>query len=225
MTFSITAFDKHTGQVGVAITTSSICVGARCPWVRSGVGAVATQNVTLPALAADILECIAQGNTAQHALDTIIQQDPHNAYRQVCVVDTHGNTAVFSGTQSLGINGDAVGNSCVAGGNLLANNTIPQVLVTAFETSTGHLADRLLTALQAGMDAGGEMGSVHSSALLVADKQKWPLVDLRVDWAENTCPVAGLKTLWHAYKPQMTDYITRALNPADAPSYGVPGDL
>lgn len=224
MTFSITAFDQTTGQVGVAITTSSICVGARCPWVRAGVGAVATQNVTLPSLAPDILEFMAQGQSPQDALGTVMAADPHQEYRQVCVVDTHGNTAVFSGSQSLGINGDAMGRNCVAGGNLLANDKIPKVLVSAFENSTGHLANRLLTALQAGMDAGGEMGPVHSAALVVADKHKWDLVNLRVDWAENSCPVSGLWELWRAYEPQMQDYITRALNPTHAPSYGVPGD-
>jgi len=225
MTFSITAYDKQTGQMGVAITTSSICVGARCPWVRAGVGAVATQNVTLPSLAPDILDDMANGTDVHEALEKALSNDPHNAYRQVCVVDNMGKTAVFSGTKSLGINGHFVGKNCVAGGNLLANDTIPQALVNAFESSTGHLADRLLHALMAGMNAGGEMGSVHSSALLIADTQKWPLVDLRIDWTENTCPVLDLQDLWHTYKPQINDYIIRALNPNDAPSYGVPGDM
>ena len=117
-----------------------------------------------------------------------------------------------------------IGKNCVAGGNLLVNDTIAQVLVTAFENSTGHLADRLLTALQTGIDSGGEMGTVHSSALSVADKNNWPLVDLRVDWLEDTCPVKHLRSLWTEYEPQMNAYITRALNPGDAPSYGVPGD-
>ena len=225
MTFSLTAYDKSTGQMGVAITTSSICVGARCPWVKAGVGAVATQNVTLPSLAPDILECIENGKDAQDALNTVLPSDPHRAYRQVCVVDNLGNTAVFSGTESLGINGDCVGTHCVAGGNLLASDSVPKILVKAFETSTGHLADRLLHALQSGIDAGGEMGSVHSSALLIAHTHKWPLVDLRIDWTETTCPVSDLQNLWRAYKPQMNDYITRALNPTHAPSYGVPGDM
>jgi uncharacterized Ntn-hydrolase superfamily protein len=86
------------------------------------------------------------------------------------------------------------------------------------------LPERLLSTLEAGLGkGGGEAGPVHSSALLVADEQSWPLVDLRVDWSE-TCPVAALRNLWTAYEPQMNDYITRALNPNAAPSYGVPGD-
>ena len=87
-----------------------------------------------------------------------------------------------------------------------------------------HIAERLLRALQAGLDAGGEAGDVHSAALLVADREPFALVDLRVDWREQN-PVAELRDLWHAYRPQMTDYVTRAVTPDDAPSYGVPGDL
>ena len=76
---------------------------------------------------------------------------------------------------------------------------------------------------EAGLAAGGEEGPVHSAALLVADEQPWPLVDLRVDWDERD-PVAVLRDLWTAYQPQMQDYVTRALDPASAPAYGVPGD-
>ena len=224
MTFSLTAYDQNTGQVGVVITTSSICVGARCPWVRAEVGAVATQNVTLPSIAPDVLDQIASGLDASSALQVVMSKEKYPEYRQVCVVDAKGNTALFSGQKSLGIFADAVGKHCVAGGNLLANATIPHVLINAFENSTGQLADRLLQALQAGVDAGGEVGPVHSAALLVADDQKWSLVDLRVDWHENN-PVSILQDLWNQYKPQMQDYITRAFNPSDAPSYGVPGDM
>ena len=86
-----------------------------------------------------------------------------------------------------------------------------------------HLAARLLNALEAGLAAGGEEGPVHSAALLVADEQPWPLVDLRVDWDERD-PIAVLRNLWTDYQPQMQDYVTRALDPASAPAYGVPGD-
>ena len=71
--------------------------------------------------------------------------------------------------------------------------------------------------------AGGEMGPVKSAGLLVVDKQMWPLVDLRVDWSDEG-PVAGLRELWRLYEPQMKDYVTRALDPHSAPTYGVPGD-
>ncbi len=223
MTFSLTALDEKTGQLGIIITTSSICVGARCPWVRSGVGAVATQNVTLPSIGNDVLDKIESGMDAKSALNSVMSGQLDAEYRQVCVIDAKGNTAVFSGEKILGIFAESAGKNCVAGGNLLSNDTIPQVLVDTFQNTTGHLANRLIESLQSAIDAGGEVGDIHSCALLIADKHKWPLVDLRVDWSD-TCPLAELKKLWGDYEPQMLDYITRALHPSEAPSYGVPGD-
>jgi uncharacterized Ntn-hydrolase superfamily protein len=77
--------------------------------------------------------------------------------------------------------------------------------------------------MQAGMQAGGEAGPVHSSALSIVADQVWPIVDLRIDWTEHD-PISELNQLWLAYQPQMNDYVTRAIDPTQAPSYGVPGD-
>jgi len=99
-------------------------------------------------------------------------------------------------------------------------------MVAKFEESenTGeHLADRLMDVLQAGLDAGGEAGPLRSAGIMVVDRLSWPLVDLRIDWTENA-PISELADLWAVYKPQMDDYVTRAVAPTDAPSYGVPGD-
>jgi uncharacterized Ntn-hydrolase superfamily protein len=85
------------------------------------------------------------------------------------------------------------------------------------------MAERLLAAVEAGLTAGGEVGPVRSVGMTVVDRWPWPIVDLRVDWHEE--PIAELRRVWDVYRPQMTDYLTRALNPASAPSYGVPGDL
>ena len=86
-----------------------------------------------------------------------------------------------------------------------------------------RLAERLLMGLEGGLKAGGEEGPVHSAALIVADRMPFYLVDLRVDW-EDDCPIAKLRALWNAYRPQMNDYLNRAINPSAAPSYGVAGD-
>lgn len=225
MTFSITGRCGRTGQVGVAITTSSIAVGSRCPWVRAGVGAVATQNVTMPSIGNDVLDRIEGGATAQEALDAVLAQEKFPDYRQVALVDHAGNTALFSGGNTLGRHAEAMGQGCIAAGNLLAHEKLPGVVIASFEANAQmDLPERLLTALEAGLnEGGGEAGPVHSACLLVADVQPWPLVDLRVDWDE-ACPVAKLRALWTAYAPQMNDYINRALNPEIAPSYGVPGD-
>ncbi len=96
-------------------------------------------------------------------------------------------------------------------------------MVPAFENTSGELADRLLAAMQAAMDAGGEAGPVHSAALKIVGNVPWPIADLRVDWADED-PIGQLQGLWKAYQPQMQDYLSRALNPTVAPSYGVPGD-
>jgi uncharacterized Ntn-hydrolase superfamily protein len=224
MTFSIVARCRQTGQLGIAISSSSISVGARCPWVRAGVGVVATQNVTLPALGPQILDLIeTRGLAADAALDAALREHEWRAYRQVAVVDSEGRTAMFTGDEALGLHHAVAGDQCVAAGNMLANTQVIDSMVKAFESTAGALADRLLAAMHAALKAGGEAGPVHSAALKIADTQVWPIVDLRVDWADDD-PIGQLDALWQAYRPQMQDYVTRALNPTAAPSYGVPGD-
>jgi uncharacterized Ntn-hydrolase superfamily protein len=211
---------------GVAITTSSICVGARCPWALAGVGAVATQNVTLPSIGNHVLAALQTGLSAQAALDQVMATQSDTEYRQVAVIGKSGAPAIFSGSNTLGTHAVSAARNCIAAGNLLKSPDLPAAMTARFEAMPGntHLAERLLSALETGLyDAGGEAGSVHSAALLVVDKQDWPLVDLRVDWDE-TDPVKTLRNLWRAYEPEMGDYVIRALNPGAAPSYGVPGD-
>lgn len=111
---------------------------------------------------------------------------------------------------------------CAAGGNLLAGELVPMAMVEAFTAAKGHLGERLMLALEAGLKAGGEAGPVHSAGLKVADRLSWPLVDLRIDWADD--PIGMLRTAWEVYAPQMGAYVQRAEDPTQAPSYGVPGD-
>jgi uncharacterized Ntn-hydrolase superfamily protein len=224
MTFSIIGRCSRTGMFGVAITTSSICVASRCPWARAGVGAVATQNITDPSLGPKALDLMQQGLSASEALARLLAGYPHGEYRHVTLVDRHGGTAHHSGARTLGTHAVAGGTDHVAAGNLLASRDVPQAMADAFRTGgQRHLADRLLGALEAGLAAGGEVGPVKSAGLLVVDKHPWPLVDLRVDW-DDAGPIARLRALWTRYEPQMQDYVTRALDPASAPAYGVPGD-
>ena len=224
MTFSIVGRCAETGQLGIAISSSSIAVGARCPWVRGGVGAVATQNITLPALGPEILDLLEAGESASSALDKALTRHGYSQYRQVAVIDQHGATALFTGSEALGVHNALAGEQCVAAGNLLASPQVIAAMVQAFAAASGELlADRLLAAMHAAMAAGGEAGPVHSAALSVVSDLLWPIVDLRVDWAEHD-PIGELDKLWSAYRPQMNDYVTRALDPTQAPSYGVPGD-
>jgi uncharacterized Ntn-hydrolase superfamily protein len=224
MTFSVIGRCAETGQLGIAISSSSIAVGARCPWARAGVGAVATQNVTLPALGSQILDFLESMKLdPQGALDRALSANEWSEYRQVTVIDGQGRTAFFSGKETLGVHHAVAGEQCVAAGNMLASVGVIGAMVPAFENARGLLADRLLAAMHAAMAAGGEAGPVHSAALKIAGDLSWPLVDLRVDWADDD-PIGQLDGLWQAYRPQMQDYVTRALNPTAAPSYGVPGN-
>lgn len=224
MTFSIVGHCETTHMTGVAITTSSICVASRCPWVRAGVGAVATQNVTDPSLGPLILDYLEAGDSAEEGLNRAIEGRAYIDYRQLIVVDTQGGLAHHTGTEILGTNRVVAGASCIAAGNLLSSKEVSFAMANQFEAGADlHLAERLLLALKAGVDAGGEQGPTHSSGLKVAHEQSWPLVDLRVDWSERE-PVGELIEIWKLYEPQAADYTTRALNPSAAPSYGVPGD-
>lgn len=224
MTFSIAGRCAKSGAFGVAITTSSIAVGARCPHARAGVGAVATQNVTDPSLGPLLLDKMSQGLSASDAIRSVISGRPHADYRQLTAVDKHGNSASFSGTQILGTHGVSEARDCVAAGNLLKSAQLPKVMTDAFAAHvTEHLAERLLLALEAGLSSGGEEGPVHSAALIVYHRQDFPLVSLRVDWDDEN-PIARLRKLWEDYKPQMGAYLQRAIDPTQAPSYGVPGD-
>ena len=224
MTFSIVGHCSRTGMAGVAITTSSIAVGSRCPHVRAGAGAVTTQNVTDPSIGPEVLALMASGVSAVDAVARVMDGRAHAAYRQVAAVDLQGRVAHVTGDEILGINAVFTGAGCVAAGNLLSTTDVPKAMIRSFESGhEEHLGERLLAALEAGIAAGGEEGPTHSAALLVAHEQSWPLVDLRVDWTES-CPGQVLRTLWDAYKPQMDAYSLRALDPVAAPSYGVPGD-
>lgn len=145
-------------------------------------------------------------------------------WRQVVIIDEQGASAIHSGARTLGIHGVARGLNCAAAGNLLADPVVPDAMVGAFERADAPFPARLLTALEAGLAAGGEAGPVHSAGLLVVREVSWPVADLRVDW-DDADPIGRLRALWTLYAPQLEDYVKRALDPDAAPSYGVPGDL
>ncbi|MDO6797041.1 DUF1028 domain-containing protein [Shimia thalassica] len=223
MTFSLVARCAETGMFGIAISSSSPAVAARCSFARAGVGAVASQNVTDPSLGPLTLDHMAQGLSAAQAVAAVVKQCNFIEYRQVLAVDTAGTTAIHSGPNSLGIWTQASAENVASGGNLLANDTIPQAVVDGFLSATGHLGDRLIAAMRAGLAAGGEAGPVHSAGMKIVDKVSWPVADLRCDWSEE-CPIENIATAWDVYKPQLDAYIQRALDPREAPSYGVPGN-
>lgn len=224
MTFSLVARCPLSGQFAVAVTSSSPSVAARCAYARAGIGAATTQNVTDPRLGPKLLDALAAGLSAEAALAKVAGEASFPEYRQLTVVDAQGRSAVYSGTKTLGTHGAARGDNAVSAGNLLANTNVPQAVIEAFAKSDAkaELGARVISAMQAGLTAGGEAGPIKSAGLIVVDKEAWPLADLRVDWHEE--PLAELTRLWDVWQPQMYDYVTRALNPNTAPAYGVPGD-
>ena len=223
MTISIAGRCERTGAFGVAISSSSPAVGSRCPNVRANVGAVSSQNVTDPSLGPALLDALQAGLSARDALAKVSSTATHPEFRQLTVVDNTGESAVYSGEKSLGINAEVTFKNVAAAGNMLANQNVIQAMVDSFNaTGEKELADRLILALEAGVEAGGEAGPVHSAAVLVATDVAWPTTNLRVDWDED--PIAKLRELYKVWAPQALDYVTRALNPNSAPSYGVPGD-
>lgn len=223
MTFSLVARCAQTGMFGVAISSSSPAVAARCSFARAGVGAVASQNVTDPSLGPLALDLMEQGMSAAEAVEQVRAQGKFIEYRQVLAVDKAGGTAIHSGPNSLGIWTQAEGRDVASGGNLLANGGVCQAIADGFQAAEGHLGDRLIAAMRAGLAAGGEAGPVHSAGLKIVDKVSWPVADLRCDWTED-CPIENIAAAWEIYKPQLDAYVQRALDPREAPSYGVPGD-
>jgi uncharacterized Ntn-hydrolase superfamily protein len=223
MTFSIIARCNRTGMFGVAISSSSPAVAARCSYAQAGVGAVASQNITDPSLGPKTLELMARGASAAEAVAIVMRAAAHGDYRQVMAVDKTGLSAIHSGSRVLGTWAEARDQDVACGGNLLANDRVPRAMVDSFLASKGGLGDRLVTAMRAGLEAGGEAGPVHSSGLKLVRDVSWPVADLRCDWTDD-CPIEQLARLWEIYKPQLESYVTRAINPSEAPSYGVPGN-
>lgn len=223
MTFSLVARCADTGMFGIAVSSSSPAVAARCAYTRAGVGAVASQNITDPMLGPFALDLMQGGMSAAEAVAGVRDQGRFIEYRQVLAIDANGGTAIHSGPNSLGIWADAAGKDVIAAGNMLATKDVPQAIVDGFEGAAGHLGDRLIAAMRAGLAAGGEAGPVHSAGMQICDKVPWPAADLRCDWTED-CPIEAIAAAWEVYKPQMDAYIQRALDPREAPSYGVPGD-
>jgi len=224
VTFSLIARDAATGAFGIAISSSSPAVAARCAHARAGVGVVASQNVTNPALGPQILDALAAGSDAAAALTGALATERFPDYRQLLVVDVHGNTAIHSGSQSLGVHTHATGDHAAAAGNLLADEDIIGALLAGYADSAADaFEERLLDGLRAALTAGGEASPVHSAGLMVVEDVSWPVTDLRIDYSDN--PIDDLVALWQRWQPQKNDYRVRGVDPTRAPSYGVAGDL
>jgi uncharacterized Ntn-hydrolase superfamily protein len=214
MTFSLVGRCDRTGAVGAVIASASIAVAARCAAVRAGVGAVCSQSTTDPRLREALLDAMRAGLAADDALAAVVARAPDIAYRQLAAVDAGGRSASYSGGLALGEAADVSAASVAAAGNLLADRTVPAAMVANFaERDDISLGDRLIAALQAGLDAGGEISPVRSAGMVIAESAPWPVTDLRVDWHDD--PVAELAALWSRWQPQAESYVQRALRPSE----------
>ncbi|SEP94860.1 Uncharacterized conserved protein, Ntn-hydrolase superfamily [Faunimonas pinastri] len=214
MTFSLNALDRETGMFGIAVASSSIAVGNRCPWARAGAGAVSTQHRTDIRCGPLGLDLLAQGFTASEVVALLVAGSDQPDLRQFAAVDREGGTAFFNGPGIESINTAHQGDACVSVGNFMVNETVTAEMIRGYEASGASLfAERLLDGLDAGVTAGGETQPAMAAALLIVDRHAWPLVDLRVDFELN--PATKLRKLWTAYEPLVERFITQVLRPAE----------
>ncbi|WP_174729212.1 DUF1028 domain-containing protein [Mesobacillus harenae] len=207
MTFSITARCENTGQFGVAVSTKVPAVGSLCPFVEAGVGGIATQSFVNPYIGINGLQYLKEGATAQDVMDRILKEDPNPEIRQFVIVDNTGKAVAFSGENCDGWYGHTVGENYGVAGNMLVGEDTIQEASKAFAESKGlPLAERLLKALQAGQDAGGDKRGRQSSALKVVDTEAYPLVDLRVD--EHPDPVKELGRVYEVAKKELFPFVS-----------------
>jgi uncharacterized Ntn-hydrolase superfamily protein len=213
MTFSLSAFDQATGMFGIAVASSSIAVGNRCPWARAGAGVIATQHRTDIRCGPLGLDLLGKGFTAGETIDILVAGSEHPDLRQFAAVDRDGRTAFFNGPKIESIATAHQGNGCVSVGNFMANDQVTAAMVRGYETViSAPFAERLLAAVDAGVVAGGETQPAMAAALLVVDRHAWPLVDLRVDFEPE--PATRLRALWSAYQPIVDRFVTQVLDPA-----------
>ena len=196
MTFSIVARDPKTGNLGIAVSTALPCVGVGCPYVETGVGAIASQSWTNPRLGVDGLKLLELGLSPEVAITTLLNEDEGAARRQVGAVDAWGRVFAYSGAECTGWFGHRTGDSYSVQGNMLVGGETIEAMAAAFEGTDGILPARLMAALEAGQAAGGDKRGRVSAAIIVRPPTSalWEGVDIRVD--EHADPVAELRRIF-----------------------------
>ena len=215
-TFSIAARDAGNGTLGVAVSTKVPGVGGLCPFIRHGAGAVSTQAWVNPGLGPLILDRLQQGESAEEALDHVISRETDAEIRQLGVVDANGGSAAHTGRNTDAWTGHRTGPDYSVQGNMLVGEDTIAAMEAAFlQPSAEELAERLLTALEAGQAAGGDRRGRQSAALIVRGAEVFPLVDLRVD--EHPDPVKELRRIFEVAKIELFPFV-KALPTAQNPS-------
>lgn len=203
-TFSVVGYDPETGALGIAVQSKFFAVGSVVPWAEAGVGAVATQSWANTTYGPKGLKLLKSGLSAEQTLQRLIADDPGRATRQVGIVDAKGNVANYTGDACNAWAGAVSGEHYTAQGNILAGEAVVKAMGKAYEETDGELADKLMAALFAGQEAGGDTRGQQSAALLVVQKNGGyggfndRYIDLRVDDAEK--PIEELQRLLEIHK-------------------------
>ncbi|MHA7138060.1 DUF1028 domain-containing protein [Rossellomorea arthrocnemi] len=200
MTYSIVGYDPEEKEWGIAVQSKFLGVGSVVPFAKAGVGAVATQSYANTSYGPHALQLMEEGKTAEEALDIITKDDPERPLRQVGLIDAGGNAATFTGEGCYDWAGGLTGKYFAAQGNILVDGNTVKAMAETFESTTGSLAERLLHALDAGQDAGGDSRGMQSAALLVVKENGGyggfndRYIDLRVD--DHASPIKELKRIY-----------------------------
>jgi len=203
-TFSIVGYDPEIKDLGVAVASKFIAVGAIVPWAKAGVGAIATQALANVSYGPRGLELLSKGYGAKKVVEILVSNDPLRDERQVGIVDFKGEAAAFTGRKCFEYAGHIVGDGYAVQGNILTGPEVLEEMAKAFETTKGELVDKLLAALEAGDRAGGDRRGKQSAAILVVREKGGyggytdRYVDLRVD--DHKEPVLELKRLFKIWE-------------------------
>ncbi len=207
MTFSIAARCPRTGMLGVATSSKALAAGGLVPYCRAAVGAIASQSFVNPYLGIDGLALLEQGLAAERALEKLVEADEGRDLRQVAIVDRDGRVAAYTGTRCIGWAGQVLGAGYVCLGNILVDGRIVESMAKAFETSLiEELPERLMRALAAGQEAGGDRRGKQSAGILVVGQEEYPWCDLRVD--DHDDPVAELRRIFELYKREGVPFLS-----------------
>lgn len=194
MTWSIAAHDPETGAFAVAVATCGFGVGANCPFVRSGVGAVSTQSITNRYLGPAVLDAMARGLPPAEAIESALAGDAGRGIRQVHAVDRHGRAAAHTGANCVEWCGDRTGARVSVAGNMLAGPAVVADTLSRFEAAAGlPFPERLLAAMDAGQAAGGDRRGQQSAALVLTTTEDFPDISLRAD--DHPAPLDELRRL------------------------------
>lgn len=203
-TFSIVAVDLATGECGVAVASKFLAVGAVVPWARAGIGAIATQAWANLSYGPNGLALLNDGAPADEVVRRLVEEDKDREHRQLGVVDRHGNAAAWTGKECFFWAGRRTGRGYTCQGNILASEAVVAAMADTFERTTGPLPERMVSALEAGQEQGGDSRGQQSAALYVVKAKSSyggyldRYIDLRAD--DHTAPIVELRKLLELHR-------------------------